>query len=103
MHLLHTYSNTPELLTDLESLTWTVRRADLQDEPTLPSTEQVWRLRDRLTETEMDAVVASYYSGTSVTQLARQHGINHWSVNKLIRERGHRFRQDCSDRAMGAP
>lgn len=93
MHLLHTYPNTPELLTDLEPLTWTVRRADLQDEPTLPSTEQVWRLRDRLTETEMDAVVASYLSGTSMTQLTRQYGINHWSVSKLVRERSHRFRR----------
>ena len=26
MHLLHTYSNTPELLTELESLLWTVWR-----------------------------------------------------------------------------
>jgi hypothetical protein len=103
VHLLHTYSNTPELLTDLESLTWRVRRADLQDEPTLPSTEQVWRLRDRLTETEMDAVVASYLSGTSMTQLTRQYGINHWSVSKLVRERSHRFRQDRSDSARGAP
>jgi len=33
--LLHFYSNTPQLLADLESVTWTVRRADLQDEPTL--------------------------------------------------------------------
>jgi hypothetical protein len=55
--LLHTYSNTPELLTDLESVTWTVHRADLQDEQTLPSTERVWRLCDRLSEAEMDAVV----------------------------------------------
>jgi transposase-like protein len=90
VHLLHTYSNTPQLRADLESVSWTVRRAHLQDEPTLPSTERVWRFRDRLNEAEMDAVVASYYSGASVTQLARQYGINHWSVNKLVRERGHR-------------
>ncbi|MFZ2117941.1 MAG: hypothetical protein WAU83_15760, partial [Pseudonocardiaceae bacterium] len=101
MHLLHTYLNTPELLTELEAITWTVRRADLHDEPTLPSTERVWRLRDRLTETEMDAVVASYYSGSSVTQLARQYGINHWSVNNLIRERGTGSGQDSSDSATG--
>lgn len=102
-HLLHTYSNTSELLTDLKSVTWTVRRADLQDEPTLPSTERVWRLRDRLTEPEMDAVVVSYYSGTSVAQLTRQYNINHWSVNNLVRERGHRFRQDSSDSATATP
>jgi len=30
-------------------------------------------------------------------------GINDWSVNKLIRERGQRFRQDSSDSAMEAP
>ncbi len=95
-HLLHTYSNTPELLTTLGSVIWTVRRAEVQDEPGLPSTERAWRLRDRLNEAEMDAVVTSYYSGTSVAQLARQYGINRWSVNKLVRERGHRFRQDSS-------
>jgi transposase-like protein len=103
VHLLHTYSNTPELLTELESVTWTVRRSDLQDEPTLPSTERVWRLRDRLSEAEMDAVVAGYYSGASVAQLSRQYGINHWSVNKLVRERGHRFRQDGLDSTAAAP
>ncbi|MEJ7744353.1 MAG: hypothetical protein WKF73_18525 [Nocardioidaceae bacterium] len=96
VHLLHTYSNTPELLITLESLLWTVRKADLHDEPTLPSTERVWRLRDRLSEAEMDAVVASYYGGASVAQLTRLYGINHWSVNKLVRQRGHRFRQDSS-------
>jgi Mor family transcriptional regulator len=51
----------------------------------------------------MDAVVASYYSGTSVAQLTRQYNINHWSVNKLVRERGHRFRQDSSDSTTTAP
>ena len=102
LHLLHTYSNTPELLTSLESVASTVRRTDLQDEPTLPSTKRVWRLHDRLTEAEMDAVVISYYSGTPVAQLARQYGINHWSVNKLVHERGHRFHRDCSEDAMTA-
>lgn len=103
VHLLHTYSNTPELLSDLESVAWTVRRADLQDEPVLPSTERAWRLQDRLTEAQMDAVVAGYYSGTLVAQLTRQYGINHWSVNKLVRERGHHFRQDGSDKATAVP
>jgi hypothetical protein len=87
-----TYSNTPELLTTLESVAWTVRRADLQDEPALPSTERVWRLHNRLSEAEMDSVVASYYGGASIAQLTRQYGINHWSVNKLVLQRGHRFR-----------
>ena len=95
-----TPTRTPELLRDLESDTWTVRSADLQDEPTLPSTERVRRLHDRLSEAEMDAVVASYYGGASVAQLTRQYGINHWSVNKLVRERGHRFHQDSSDTAQ---
>jgi hypothetical protein len=103
VHLLHTYSNTPDLLTDLQTVTKTVNRADLQDEPTLPSTERAWRIHDRLSEADMDAVVASYYSGTSVTQLTRQYNINHWSVNKLVRERGHRFRPDSSDSTTAAP
>ena len=88
---------------NLESLLWTARRADLHDEPTLPSTERVWRLCDRLSEGEMDAVVASYYGGTSVAQLTSQYGINHWSASKLLRERGHRFRQDSSDSTTIAP
>jgi hypothetical protein len=36
---------------------------------------RVWQLRDRMSEAEMDAVVARYYSGTSVTQLTRQYNI----------------------------
>jgi hypothetical protein len=51
----------------------------------------------------MDAVVASYYGGTSVAQLTSQYGINHWSASKLLRERGHRFRQDSSDSTTIAP
>ncbi len=51
----------------------------------------------------MDAVVASYYCGASVAQLTRQYGINHWSVNKLVRERGHRFRQDSSESTTVTP
>jgi len=47
VHLLHTYLNTPELPTDLKSVTWTVRRGDLQDEPTLRD-----RRRDDDQETE---------------------------------------------------
>jgi hypothetical protein len=56
-----------------------------------------------MSEAEMDAVVARYYSGTSVTQLTRQYNINHWSVKKLVQERGHRFRQNSSDNATVAP
>jgi hypothetical protein len=44
-------------------------------------------LRDRLVEAELDTVVASYYSGTSVSQLTRLYNLNHRSVNKLIQER----------------
>ena len=51
----------------------------------------------------MDTVVASYYRGASVAQLTRQYGINHWSVNKLVRERGHRFCQDSSDGVTAVP
>ena len=51
----------------------------------------------------MDAVVANYYSGASLAQLTRQYSINHWSVNKLVRERGHRFRQDGSDSTTAVP
>jgi hypothetical protein len=59
VHLLHHYSNTPDLLTGLESITWTVRRTDLQDEAPLPA-PTASGLCDRLSEAEMDAVVASY-------------------------------------------
>ena len=63
---LHTYSNTPDdLLTNLESVTRTIRRANLQDELTLPSTEQAWCLHDPLTGAETNAVVTSYYGGIS--------------------------------------
>lgn len=64
-----------QIRADLDAVTWTVRRIDLQDVPALPSTERVSRLRDRLSEPEMAAVVANY-SGTSVTQLTRQYDIN---------------------------
>jgi hypothetical protein len=46
------------------SQTW--RLSSGEDEPTLPSTERVWRLSDRLSEPEMDAVIASYKEQVSV-------------------------------------
>jgi hypothetical protein len=91
VHLLHLYSNTPGLLTDLEAVRWTVGRADLEDEPDLPSTKRPWRLRDRLSESDLDAIVLRHLHGESMSRLAREYGITDWSVRKLVEKRGHRF------------
>jgi hypothetical protein len=70
VHLLHRYSNTPGLLSDLEAVRWTVRRTDLENEPTLPSTERPWRLRDRLSESDLDAIVLRFKHGEPMSSLA---------------------------------
>lgn len=94
MHLLQFYSNTPGLLKDLEAVRWTVGRVDLDDEPGLPSTERPWRLRDRLSESDLDAIVLRFKHGESMSSLAREHEITDWSVRNLIKKRGRRLGLD---------
>jgi transposase-like protein len=72
-----------------------VRRADLDDEPRLSGSDRVWRLRDRLSEQDVDGVVASYQGGVPVDRIARQYGINAWSVRKLVQDRGGQLRSDA--------
>ncbi|HSV67924.1 MAG TPA: hypothetical protein VLJ59_18770 [Mycobacteriales bacterium] len=59
-HFLQHCSNTPDLLADLEAVLWMVQRDDLADDPKLSGSDRVWRLRDRLREQDMDAVVRVY-------------------------------------------
>lgn len=94
VRLLQTYSNTPGLLSDLEAVLWMVGRGDLDDEPDLPSTKRPWRLRDRLSESDLDAIVLRFTHGESMYQLAREYGISEWSVRKLVEKRGQRFGLD---------
>jgi hypothetical protein len=94
VHLLHHYSNTPDLLRDLEAVFWMVQRDDLEDDPRLSGSDRVWRLKDRLSEQDMDAVVRAYQAGEPITYIARRYGINHWSVAKLVRERGDQLGKD---------
>jgi hypothetical protein len=94
VHLLHRYSNTPGLLSDLEAVRWTLGRADLEDEPTLPSTERPWRLRDQLSESDLDGIVLRFKHGETMSSLAHEYGITDWSVRNLIKKRGQRLGLD---------
>ena len=96
VHLLRYCSNTPDLLTVIESALWMTQRDDLVDDPKLHCTNRDWRLKDRLSEQDMDDVVRAYLAGEAITIIARRYGINHWSVARLVRERGDRLRGERS-------
>jgi len=103
VHLLHLYSNTPGLLSDLEAVLWTVGRTDLEDEHELPSTKRPWRLRDRLSESDLDAIVLRFKHGETMAHLAREYGITDWSVRNLIKKRGQRLGLDVPPPGEGEP
>lgn len=51
-------------------------------------TSRPWRVRDRLSQREIAAIVKAFKAGTAKHVLAKRYGIALGSVKKLLRERG---------------
>lgn len=49
---------------------------------------RVWRVSERLSETDLSGLVASYRAGTTANALAEQFNISKSSIKRLLRERG---------------
>jgi hypothetical protein len=49
---------------------------------------RVWRVSDRLSETDLGSLIAGYRAGTTVDVLVEQFKISKSSVKRLLRERG---------------
>jgi transposase len=48
----------------------------------------VWRVSDRLSETDLCSLVSGYRAGTTARELAEQFNISKSSVKRLLREQG---------------
>lgn len=92
MDLLHHYSNTPELLSDLRRTVEAVTSIMVEeDEPNVTLTApggSDWRVRDRLKAAEIDQLVDAFKYGATIPELVTCYGICQSSVKKLLRERG---------------
>ncbi len=83
--ILSRYSNRPTQVTALETLL-----ADLPslEEPVAEVPRTSWRRVRRLSESEVDQLVADYQAGRTVYELAAQFGINRKVVSKHLHARG---------------
>jgi len=96
VELLRRYSNRDDLLKPLVSVVQRIR----EDAPAEPEEAQLtsadgsapraWQLSDRLTDSDIEAMVRSYLTGSTVRVLAEQHDISVGSVKRLLRQHGAR-------------
>ena len=53
-----------------------------------PVARQGWRLTNRLSETQIQAIVHAYLSGATAAQLAAAHGLSLSSLKRILRAAG---------------
>jgi hypothetical protein len=90
---MQAYSKRPDLADSLVSAVRQLRQAQTQTgEPAFSGrstqTSSRWRVGDRLSEAELEELIAAFTAGTSKRILAERYGISESSVKRLIRERG---------------
>ena len=92
MALLRRYSNRTDLLIRLREACemvagWTCEQADPY--MAVPARRvQVWRVRDRLTDDDLQTLSAHFLAGTSKRELAERYGISFGAVKDLLRRHG---------------
>ena len=98
VELIAHYSNTPDLLSDLRrTLQAVTETTDQEDDPDLPShpTDRPWRVRDRLSEEDIQTLIKEFQTGTPKHVLAAQYSISLSAVKRLLHQhdirRGSRF------------
>jgi len=90
------YSNTPDLLPDLrrtiEAVTTMIIEDDQPDITATAPADRRWRIKDRLNQTDLDQLVASFSQGATIPELAERHGISPTSIKTILRQHGARRR-----------
>lgn len=91
--LLIAYSKRSDLLFELVSAVERLQGKDALEPGNGSSVRseqapRVWRVSDRLSETDVCGLVASYRAGTIARDLAEQFKIGKSSVKQLLRDRG---------------
>jgi hypothetical protein len=93
LDLLQRYSNRPDLLTRLKDVCEMVGEQGCYDHltPTLTvaaRSVKPRRVRDRLTDDEVQALIADYLAGTFLRVLAKRYGLGLTAVKDLLRRHG---------------
>ena len=83
MELVRRYSNRTDLLERLAEV-----RLDGHALTSAGRASGVWRVRDRLTDDEVERLIADFLAGTSKRELAPQYGLSLSSVKNLLRKHG---------------
>lgn len=92
MDLLIAYSNRLDLVSELVNAVERLRVRDGDGPETGRSVcsaqvPRVWRVRDRLSESDLGSLVSCYRAGTTARMLGAQFNISTSSVKRLLRER----------------
>jgi hypothetical protein len=92
--LIRAYSNRRDLADALVSTVQQLRQAQTQSNGTAysvrstPLSTRQWRVGDRMSEAEIEQLVAAFTAGTSKRKLAERYGISESSVKRLVRQHG---------------
>jgi len=96
VELTHAYSNTPDLLSDLETARQSITSHDNlstawpvgSDQPGGDGQPRAWSLRRRLSRPDIETLIDRYVTGTTAHDLAQQYGISVRSVKRLAHDHG---------------
>ena len=93
VELLRRYSNRPELLGPLVSALEKIKSGvPHDDEPDLAPVRSneagVWRVADRLSPSDVSALIKSYQAGSTARLLAERYSVSTATVKRLLREHG---------------
>jgi len=89
VEVMRRYSNFPDLLKSVQKVLRRIEEDDQTDEPGVQSTGQGGGLvpvRERLSETDLVELVASFQAGTPKHALATRYGISLSSVKRVLRK-----------------
>ena len=94
VELLRRYSNRAELIKPLGAVLKRLSAYDSADaspegsEPTRTSApSEPWRLRDRLSEAQIEQLITEYHGGATIKEVAVRFGLGTTTIKRLLRQR----------------
>jgi hypothetical protein len=94
--VLRRYWNRPDLLEQLRKvaviLSRSGREGNMGAEVATETVVRSWRLRDRFSPQDLQAMIGLYQSGTTAKQVAEKYGVSLRSVKRLLHRHGIRRR-----------
>jgi DNA invertase Pin-like site-specific DNA recombinase len=91
VELVRRYSNRPDLQERLAEVCRRAREDHDDEDPDMGvrgKTARVWRVRDRLTDDDVQVLAAEFLAGTSKRALAGHYGLSLSTVKNILRKHG---------------